>query len=145
MTNDISLRTLKNAELMLRFAMIVTMLVAGVSKFCSHGTFHDYYLSQFSNGQLRIQLPYTLFDFYLMIIPFVEVAIGLGLIWSKQRRIFIVCWVFYFISLEVGHYILEEWMAVDAMIPFILLGVAAYILPGYQNFKEYKEKSNLLL
>jgi len=66
-------------------------------------------------------------------IPFIELLIGIVLLLTKYRRIFIVIWVAYFISLEVGHYILEEWMAVDAMIPFVLLGVAAYILPAHDK------------
>ncbi len=133
MQNYIDLKTLKNAELLLRFCMVVTLLVAGISKFCSHGAFHDYYLLQFTQAQLRIQLPATIYDIYLSIIPFIEIAIGIGLLWTKHRRFFIIIWVLYFVSLEVGHYILEEWLAVDAMIPFVLLGVAAYVLPAHQN------------
>jgi len=37
MENSISIKTLKNAELLLRITMILTLLVAGISKFCSHG------------------------------------------------------------------------------------------------------------
>lgn len=136
MKDYINVKTLMNAELLLRFCMVITMLVAGISKFYSHGTFHDYYLHQFTNDQLRIQLPATLFDLYLKVIPFIEIVIGLGLLITKYRRIFIVTWVLYFVSLEVGHYILEEWLQVDAMIPFILLGVAAYILPSHQKLQD---------
>lgn len=133
MQYNIELKTLKNAELLLRFCMVVTLLVAGISKFCSQGAFHDYYLLLFTKEHLRIQLPATIYDIYLSIIPFLEIAIGAGLLLAKYRRVFIVIWVLYFISLEVGHYILEEWLAVDAMIPFVLLGVATYILPAYQK------------
>ncbi len=139
MQNLIDLRTLKNAEFLLRFCMIVTLLVAGISKFSSHGTFHDYYFMQFGKETLRIQLPTTIYDFYLTLIPYIEIIIGVALLFTKYRRIVIIIWVLYFITLEVGHYILEEWMAVDAIIPFILLGVAAYILPAHQSFKIQKE------
>lgn len=136
MEQYISLKIIKDAESLLRFCMIVTLLVAGISKLCSHGAFHSYYLEQFTQAQLRIQLPAAIYNLYLSIIPLIELVIGAGLLWTAKRRIFIVSWVFYFISLEVGHYILEEWLAVDAMIPFVLLGVAAYILPAHQNIKE---------
>lgn len=138
MQNYISLKTLSHAELLLRFCMVVTLLVAGISKFCSHGGFHDYYLGQFTGENLRIQLPAAIYDFYLTVIPFIEIVIGAGLILTKYRRIFIVIWIFYFVSLEVGHYILEEWLAVDAMIPFVLMGVATYILPSYRKMGQIR-------
>jgi len=132
MENIISIKTLKNAELLLRITMSITLLVAGISKFCSHGNFHKYYLKQFTNPGLRINLPSSLFDVYLSLIPFLEVGIGIALIASIKRRFFIVVWIIYFISLEVGHYVLEEFTSVDLLIPIILFGVAAYILPGYE-------------
>lgn len=133
MQTSIDIKILKNAELMLRICMIITLLVAGISKICSQGGFHDYYLLQFTNSSLRIQLPAIIYDAYLTMIPFIELLIGIVLLLTKYRRIFIVIWIAYFISLEVGHYILEEWMAVDAMIPFVLLGGAAYILPAHDK------------
>lgn len=136
MENYISLKTLKNAELLLRVTMIVVMLVAGISKICSHGNFHDHYLALFTKDNLRIQLPGILFHVQLTLIPFIELGLGgflLISIWAvKIRRSVIVMFVTYIISLITGHYILEEWIGVDVMMPYILLGVAAYILPPYK-------------
>jgi uncharacterized membrane protein YphA (DoxX/SURF4 family) len=132
MENGISLKTLKNAELLLRLTMVVTIFVAGLSKFCSGGNFHKYYLKQFANPDLRINLPTSLFDTYLSLIPFIEVGVAIALATSVKRRFFIVVWIVYFISLEVGHYVLEEFTSVDLIIPIIFFGVAAYILPAYE-------------
>ena len=123
----------KDAERVLRVSMILTLLVAGVSKFYSHGSFFDYYFHVFTKGALRIQLPAFFYRVYLQAIPYLEVLIALSLIWSKYRRIFIMVWISYFISLEIGHYILQEWSAVNEMIPFILLGTFAYILPCHSS------------
>jgi uncharacterized membrane protein YphA (DoxX/SURF4 family) len=139
------LRILKNAELILRLTMIVTLLVAGVSKFYSSGNFHKYYLKQFSNEGLRIRLPSYMFDTYLSLIPFIEVGIAIALITSIKRRFFIVVWILYFISLEIGHYVLEEFTSVDLIIPFILLGVSAYILPSHEMRKVIHSKHKLKL
>lgn len=117
---------------MLRSTMLVTLLIAGVSKFFSNGSFHAYYLKQFSNEALRINLPSFTFDLYLTLIPFIEVAIAIALFTSFKRRIFIVVWIAYFISLELGHYVLEEFTSANMIIPYILLGVAAYILPAHK-------------
>ena len=141
MENGISLKTLKNAELLLRLTMIVTLLVAGISKFCSDGNFHKYYLKLFSNPDLRINMPSFLSDIYLSLIPFIEVGIAIALITSVKRRFFIVVWILYFISLEIGHYILEEFTSVDLIIPIILFGIIAYILPAHDAFWQ-KEKSS---
>src|SRR6185312_1610483 len=117
--------------------------VAGISKFCSNGNFHKYYLKLFSNPGLRINLPSFLFDVYLSLIPFIEVGIALALITGLKRRFFIVVWILYFISLEVGHYILEEFTSADLIIPIILFGVAAYILPAHDSFL-LKNKDSLV-
>jgi uncharacterized membrane protein YphA (DoxX/SURF4 family) len=106
MDNGINLKTLKNAEVLLRLTMIITLLVAGISKFCSNGNFHKYYFKLFSNPDLRINPPSFLFDIYLSLIPFIEVGIAIALITSVKRRFFIVIWILYFISLEIGHYVL---------------------------------------
>jgi len=137
----IDLKTLKNAELILRLTMMITLLVAGISKFFSNGNFHTYYLKQFSNEALRINLPTFTFDIYLRLIPFIEVGIAIALITSIKRRFFIVVWIAYFISLEMGHYVLEEFTSANMIIPYILLGVFAYILPGYE-FDWTKSKSD---
>lgn len=139
MENAISLKTLKNAEFLLRITMVVTLFVAGVSKFFSQDNFYKYYSKLFSNEELRINLPSFTFEIYLKLIPFLEVAIAIALLTSFKRRFFIVVWIIYFLTLEIGHYILEEFTTVDLMIPFILLGTAAYILPSH-NFILFKEK-----
>ena len=125
---------LKDAERLLRFTMILTLLVAGVSKLFSDGAFYDYYFKAFTNDTLRLQLPALLYKIYLSIIPYLELLLSLALVWSRHRRIFTVAWVVYFISLETGHYILQEWSAVNEMIPFILLGTAVYILPAHMSW-----------
>ena len=137
MEKAISLKTLKNAEFLLRITMIITLFVAGVSKFFSQDSFYSYYSKLFSNEELRINLPSFTFDIYLKLIPFIEIAIALALLSSFKRRFFIVVWIVYFLTLEIGHYILEEFTTVDIVIPFILLGTATYILPSH-DFKLFK-------
>lgn len=132
----------KDAERLLRISMRLTLLVAGVSKFYSHGSFFDYYFHEFTKDTLRIQLPAFFYWVYLQAIPYLEIIIALSLTWSKYRRIFIMLWTSYFISLETGHYILEEWSAVNQMIPFILLGTFAYILPSHTSLLSKRHPSS---
>ena len=47
---------LKDAERLIRFAMVVTLCTAGISKFFSHGAFNQYYGELFRNPQFRIHL-----------------------------------------------------------------------------------------
>jgi uncharacterized membrane protein YphA (DoxX/SURF4 family) len=125
------LKIVKNAELMLRVTMSVTLLVAGISKFFSHGGFYRYYVQEFAKEGLRISLPGFLFDGYLAMIPYLEVGIGLALITTFKRRVFIVVWIIYFMTLEIGHYVLEQFQAVNMMIPYIVMGTLAYVLPAH--------------
>jgi uncharacterized membrane protein YphA (DoxX/SURF4 family) len=129
----ISTRTLQNAELILRLTMAITLLIAGVSKFFSMGAFHAYYLKQFSAEGLRINLPQFTYGTYLTLIPYLEVGIGLALLTSVKRRFFVVIWILYFISLELGHYLLEEFTSANMIIPYIIMGTLAYILPAHKH------------
>ena len=133
MEQRISTQTLKNAEVILRITMAITLLIAGVSKFFSGGSFHAYYLKEFSNQELRINLPTFSFDIYLRSIPYLEVAIGFILLSSIKRRLFIVVWIIYFITLELGHYLLEEFTSANMIIPYIIMGTMAYLLPAHAH------------
>lgn len=133
MDQRISTRTLQNAELILRLAMAMTLLIAGISKFFSSGGFYSYYLKQFSNPDLRINLPQFSFDIYLTLIPYLEVGIGFLLLTSLKRRLFIVVWIAYFMSLELGHYLLEEFTSANMIIPYIIMGTIAYVLPAHKH------------
>ena len=133
METRISTRTLHNAELILRLTMAMTLLIAGISKFFSEGGFYAYYLKQFSNEDLRINLPTFSFDTYLAVIPYLEVGIGFVLLTSLKRRLFIVLWIVYFMTLELGHYLLEEFTSANMIIPYILVGTLAYVLPAHKH------------
>ena len=133
MEQRVSTRIHQNAELILRLTMAITLVIAGVSKFFSKGGFHAYYLKTFSNEELRINLPQFTFDMYLTIIPYLEVAIGIALLTSLKRRLFIVVWIAYFITLELGHYLLEEFTSANMIIPYIMMGTFAYILPAHPH------------
>lgn len=143
MEQKISIRTLQNAELILRLSMSITLVVAGVSKFFSNGGFHAYYLKTFSNEELRINLPKVTYDVYLTAIPFLEVGIGIALLSSLKRRLFILVWIAYFISLELGHYLLEEFTSANMIIPYIMLGTFAYILPAYKHIFSWVNSRSL--
>lgn len=133
MESRISTRTLQNAEMILRLTMAMTLLIAGISKFFSNGGFYAYYLMQFSNEDLRINLPTFSFDIYLTLIPYLEVGIGFVLLTSLKRRLFIVVWIVYFMTLELGHYLLEEFTSANMIIPYIIMGVLAYMLPAHKH------------
>lgn len=141
MEQRISTRTLQHAELILRLTMSMTLLIAGISKFFSSGGFYSYYLKQFSNGDLRINLPQFSFGFYLTLIPYLEVGIGFVLLTSIKRRLFIVVWIVYFMTLELGHYLLEEFTSANMIIPYILMGTVAYVLPSHKNIWSWMKSS----
>jgi uncharacterized membrane protein YphA (DoxX/SURF4 family) len=143
MEHRISTRTLQNAEVILRITMAITLLIAGVSKFFSDGGFYAYYLKQFSNEDLRINLPQFSFDIYLTLIPYLEVFIGFLLLTSIKRRLMIVIWIVYFITLELGHYLLEEFTSANMIIPYIVMGTIAYVLPAYPQIWSWVKKDSM--
>jgi hypothetical protein len=130
---------IKTAERILRFAMIVTLLTAGVSKLFSHGGFADWYSAQFAKPELRLHLPAFLASLYLHAMPFLEIGIALGLAYTPLKKYFVYAWCLFFISLEFGHYILQEWSEVNQMIPYIILGAICLMLPNHRSWLKSDE------
>jgi hypothetical protein len=63
-----------------------------------------------------------------------ELAIGLGLLYTPLKRFFTHTWCLYFVMLEFGHYVLEQWSSVNEMIPIILMGAFCLILPEHKSW-----------
>src|SRR5262249_5155853 len=102
MTYGVSIRSLKTAERLTRLVMIVTLATAGISKFCSHGKFVEYYAGAFAAEKLRIHLPPSLVDRYLRFIPFIEISLAAALVVTRFKPYTVYAWIAYFLSLEVG-------------------------------------------
>jgi len=128
----ISESKLKEAERVVRLIMIAILLTAGISKFFSEGGFQQYYLEQFQ-GDLRINLPPVLVSAYLAAIPFIEIFLGLALIFSRTRLYAIYGWFLFMLSLLIGHYVLQEWSAVNQMLDYFFLGLACLVLPFHNS------------
>ena len=124
---------LKDAERIVRVTMIVILLSAGISKLFSGGGFSDYYSNLFQ-GDLRIRLPALLVDGYLAMIPFIEIGLGLALISNRWRLQAIYGWFAFMLSLLVGHYVLEEWSAVNQMLDYVFLGLLGLVLPAHGSW-----------
>src|SRR5216683_1329246 len=69
---------LKDAERLIRFAMVVTLCTPGIGKFFSHGALDQYYGELFLNPQLRIHLPSFFVDWFLFLTPYMELAVKEG-------------------------------------------------------------------
>jgi uncharacterized membrane protein YphA (DoxX/SURF4 family) len=133
MPTMISNQTLKDAERVVRITMIVILLTAGISKIFSHGDFFDYY-SQLFQGDLRINLPALLVDAFLTIVPFIEIGLGLFLFSNRHRNLAIYAWFAFMLCLLFGHYILQEWSAVNQMLDYIFLGLLCLVLPNHLSW-----------
>ncbi|MGK0374431.1 MAG: putative membrane protein YphA (DoxX/SURF4 family) [Arenicella sp.] len=129
----ISQHRLQDAERIARLTMIIILLTAGTSKFFSNHGFYDYYSTLFQ-GDLRIKLPASLVNLYLLAVPFVEIGLGLALLSNQFRTTVIYAWFAFMLSLLFGHYILQEWSAVNQMLSYIFLGLTTLILPAHQSW-----------
>ena len=124
---------LKDAERIIRITMILILLTAGTSKFVSQGGFFEYY-SQLFQGNLRINIAPPLVNFYLLIIPYIEIFLGLALISNKFKLLALYGWFIFIWSLLLGHYILQEWSSVNQMLAYIFLGLLSFILPHHTSW-----------
>ena len=123
---------LKEAERVIRLVMIAILLTAGTSKFFSQGGFQEYYFGQFQ-ADLRISLPPLLVGAYLAAIPFIEIILGISLLFTRTRVPAIYGWFVFMLSLLVGHYVLQEWSAVNQMLDYFVLGIACLVLPCHKS------------
>ena len=124
---------LRDAERIVRITMIVILLTAGTSKFFSSGGFFEYYSNLFQ-GELRIRIPGILVDSYLVAIPFIEIGLGIALFSNKHKGIVVYGWFAFMLSLLVGHYVLQEWSAVNQMIDYVFLGLLCLVLPSHRSW-----------
>lgn len=125
--------TLKDAERIVRIVMITILFTAGTSKFFSHGGFVEYY-SKLFQGDLRIQLPPSLVNAYLPLIPFIEISLGFALINNRYKQPAVYGWFLFMLSLLVGHYILQEWSSVNQMLDYFFLGLLCFVLPSHPSW-----------
>ena len=124
---------LQDAERIVRLTMIVILLTAGTSKFFSAGGFFDYYSGLFQ-GDLRLRVPAVLVNAYLSVIPFVEIGLGLALTVRRLKPFTVYAWFAFMLSLLVGHYILQEWSAVNQMLDYLFLGLLCLVLPSHESW-----------
>lgn len=125
--------TLKDAERVVRLTMVVILLTASTSKFLSHGGFYSYYSALFQ-GDLRIKLPPDLVNTYLALIPYIELMLGLSLLSNKYKSYTVYGWFVFILTLMVGHYVLQEWSAVNEMLDYIFLGLLSLVLPNHSSW-----------
>jgi len=120
---------LAEVEQVTRWLMALILLTAGISKFFSGGGFKTYYSGLFGNDDLRLNFPAFTYDTYLTLIPFIEVGLGAALLFVAFKRYTIWAWYAFMASLLVGHYILQEFSAVNQMLIYFVLGMICHILP----------------
>lgn len=116
-------------ERVARSVMALILLIAGTSKLFSAGGFKGYYSGIFANPDLRITLPAFSYEIYLALIPFIEIGLGAALLIVSLKRFTIWAWYGFMATLLVGHYVLQEWSAVNQMLPYFFLGMICHILP----------------
>ena len=124
---------LKDAERVCRVVMIAMLLTAGVSKVFSGGGFYEYYSALFQS-ELRINLPAWFANAYLLLIPFIEIAIALALLIHRFKWWAIHAWFAFMLSLTIGHYVLEEFSAVNQMLDYFFIALACLLLPTHRSW-----------
>ena len=122
-------KKLAEVEQVARWLMALILLTAGISKFFSGGGFKAYYSGLFGNEELRLNFPSFIYDTYLALIPFIEVVLGAALLFVALKRYTIWAWYAFMASLLVGHYILQEFSAVNQMLIYFILGMICHVLP----------------
>jgi uncharacterized membrane protein YphA (DoxX/SURF4 family) len=124
---------IKDAERIVRITMILILLTAGTSKLFSGGGFFDYYSALFQ-GDLRIHLPTALVDAFLHATPWVELLIGLALFSTRHKAFVVYAWFAFMLCLMFGHYVLQEWSAVNDMLDYVFLGILCQVLPSHRSW-----------
>jgi len=122
-------KKLTEVEQVARSLMALILLTAGISKLFSGGGFKAYYSGLFGNDELRLNFPAFTYDTYLTLIPFIEIGLGATLLFVALKRYTIWAWYGFMASLLIGHYILQEFSAVNQMLIYFILGMICHTLP----------------
>ena len=79
---------------------------------------------------------------FLSAVPFIELTLGLALLSNKYKNYTAYAWLGFMLSLMFGHYILQEWSAVNQMLDYIFLGLLCLILPTHSSWLARDSQDN---
>ena len=64
-------------------------------------------------------------------IPFIEIDLRLFLFSNRHKNLTVYGWFTFMLSLLFGHYILQEWSAVNQMLNYILLSLLSLVVQNH--------------
>lgn len=120
----------KNIERIARLFLITLLLVGAAYKLLDLENFVNYYTGLFSKSFV-FKLPLSLVSLLLVVMPFIELIIGLSLLFHKTRVIGLYGYLFFILTMMLGEYFMDNFHNVNGTLDYMFMGILCYLLPSH--------------
>lgn len=129
----------KNIERIARIFLILLLLIGATYKLIDIENFVTYYQGLFSKSFVY-KIPEGLVIILLYSLPFIELFIGLVLLFRKTRIIGLYGYLGYIMLMMLGEYFMDNFHNVNGTLDYMFMGMLCLILPAHNSlFKNDKE------
>ncbi|SNY99459.1 MauE/DoxX family redox-associated membrane protein [Flagellimonas pacifica] len=139
---------LKNIERIARIFLILLLLVGAVYKLLDLGNFVTYYSDLFAKSYV-FKIPTGLTKALLYTMPFVELLIGLCLLFYRTRTIGLYGYLVFIMFMMLGEYFMDNFHNVNGTLDYMFMGMLCILLPSHKSLfkndsKNEKDQQNLI-
>lgn len=123
---------LKNIERIARVFLILLLLVGAIYKLLDLDNFVTYYGGLFSKSYV-FKIPASLIKMLLYVMPFMELVIGVSLIFNKSRTFGLYSYLFFIMTMMLGEYFMDNFHNVNGTLDYMFMGMLCILLPNHSS------------
>lgn len=131
---------LKNIERIARVFLILLLLIGAVYKLLDLDNFATYYGGLFSKSYV-FKIPAGLIKVLLYTMPFVELLIGISLLFSKTRTTGLYSYLFFIMAMMLGEYFMDNFHNVNGTLDYMFMGMLCILLPSHRSLFKNDDKN----
>ena len=123
---------LKHTERIARLFLILLLLIGASYKLLELDNFVTYYSDLFSKSYV-FKLPPELITIILYAMPFVELLIGICLLFTKTRTIGLYGYLIFIMFMMMGEYFMDNFHNVNGTLDYMFMGMLCILLPSHKS------------
>lgn len=123
---------LKNIERIARIFLILLLLIGATYKLLGLENFVTYYGELFSKSYV-FKISPGLIKVLLYTMPFIELIIGICLLFSKTRTIGLYGYLFFIMTMMLGEYFMDNFHNVNGTLDYMFMGMLCFLLPAHKT------------
>ncbi len=128
----------KDTERVLRLFLASLLAMTAILKLLITGEqIFIFYQPQFANNPYGLSM--DLIAIVLLLIPYIELLLAIGLVIEKTRNIALYCYFILLLVLMLGHFAISEFHEVNGLFDYLFAGLLIYVLPRHPHLLWYKK------